>query len=62
MSFIVKMLPGVIGALFAYISLKALLFLGSGSIEVEIMVFFLVYISATALADKAMARYGAPAN
>jgi hypothetical protein len=62
MSFVVKMLPGVIGALCAYISLKALLFLGFGSVEVEIMVFFLVYFSATALADKAMTRYGTPAN
>ena len=62
MSSVIKMLPGLIGALCAYISLKVLILLGFGSIEVEIMVFFLVYIAAAALAHKAMARYGTAAN
>lgn len=57
-TFIIAMLPGIIGALCAYISLKALLFLGIGSVEVEIAVFFLVYIATTVLAEKAMVRHG----
>lgn len=57
-SFIITLLPGIIGALCAYISLKALLFLGIGSVEVEIAVFFLAYIATTALAEKAMVRHG----
>lgn len=62
MSIIIAMLPGIIGALCAYISLKALLFLGVGSAEVEIVVFFVVYIAATALAEKAMVRHGSPSG
>ena len=62
MSFIVAMLPGIIGALCAYISLKVLLFLDIGSVQVEFAVFFLVYIAATALAEKAMVRYGRPSG
>ncbi len=62
MSFIISMLPGIIGALCAYISLKALLFLGLGSVEAEIAVFFLVYVAATALPEKAMVRHGSPSG
>lgn len=58
MSFIITLLPGIIGALCAYISLKALLFVGIASVEVEIAVFFLVYIATTALAEKAMVQHG----
>lgn len=61
-SFIISMLPGIIGALCAYISLKVMLFVGVGSVEAEIVVFFLVYIAATALAEKAMVRYGSPSG
>lgn len=60
MSFIIAMLPGIIGALCAYISLKVLLLLRIGSLEAEIAVFFLVYIAVTALAEKAMIRHGNP--
>ena len=58
MAFFITLLPGIIGALCAYISLKALLFLGIVSLEIEIAVFFLIYVATTALAEKAMVRHG----
>ena len=58
MSFITKMQPGLIGALFAYISLKALMFMDFGSMEAEIIVFFVVYVVVATLAEKALAKYG----
>jgi hypothetical protein len=58
MPFIMKFLPGLIAALAAYIALKVLGFLGVASLEVEILVFFIVYAIVAVIADKAMIAYG----
>jgi membrane protein implicated in regulation of membrane protease activity len=57
MSTIIRFMPGFIGAAAAFVALKALIFFGVATLQVEIMVFLVVYFVVTLLADKAMRAY-----
>jgi hypothetical protein len=57
MSTVVRYLPGLIGAVAAFVALKVLILLGFASLGFEILGFFVVYLVVTVLADKAMRAY-----
>jgi len=57
MSTVVRYLPGLIGAVAAFVALKLLILLGLASLGFEILAFFVVYLVVTVLADKAMRAY-----
>lgn len=57
MSTVVRYLPGLIGAVAAFVALKLLILLGVSSLGFEILAFFVVYLVVTVLTDKAMRAY-----
>lgn len=58
MRYVVRMLPGVLGATAAFIALKILLSLGFGSLLEQAALFYFVYVLITAAAEHAMSVYG----
>ncbi len=62
MSSVIRYLPGLIGAIAAFVALKLLIFFVHTTLEFEALVFFGVYVVVTVLADKAMAGYRAKAG
>ncbi|MGF1641420.1 MAG: hypothetical protein ACFCUO_10775 [Rhodospirillales bacterium] len=57
MSSIVRLLPGLIAAIAAFVALKLLLFVDLTSLGFEIVAFFVVYIVVAIAADRAMRAY-----
>ena len=57
MSTVIRYLPGLIGAVAAFVTLKLLILLGFTSLGAETLAFFVVYLVVTVLADKAMRAY-----
>jgi len=57
MSTVIRYLPGLIGAVTAFVTLKLLILLGFATLGFEILGFFAVYLVVTVLADKAMRAY-----
>lgn len=58
MATVIRIVPGFIAAIVAFIALKLLIFFGSTALGLQILVFFLVYIIAAVAAEKAMSAYG----
>lgn len=58
MSSAIRIVPGLIAAILAFVALELVIFLGSTTLGVHILVFFLVYIFSAFTAEKAMAAYG----
>jgi membrane protein implicated in regulation of membrane protease activity len=57
MSTVIRYLPGLIGAVAAFVTLKVLILLGFATLGFEILGFSAVYLVVTVLADKAMRAY-----
>ena len=57
MSAIIRLLPGLIGAVAAFVAMKVLNLFGFTSLEFDTLAFFAVYLVVTVLADKAMRAY-----
>jgi hypothetical protein len=57
MSTIVRLVPGLIAAVAAFVALKLLLFVNLTSLGFEIAAFFVVYLVVAVIADRAMRAY-----
>ncbi len=53
-----RFLPGVAGAIGAFVAFKLLVPLAGASLWVEILIFAAVYIAVTVAIDRAMVGYG----
>lgn len=58
MRLLIELLPGLIGAVLAYLAARLLAWLGMGSFLGELLAFVLVYLGATLAAERAMVAYG----
>ncbi len=58
MDVVIKLLPGLIAAVTAYVAVKLLALAGIGTVIEEAVVFIIIYLGTAVVADKAMARYG----
>lgn len=54
---IIRHMPGLIGAIAAFIIVRMLAYLGLGSTAGEFLAFLLVYLAVTVAADRAMLAY-----
>ena len=58
MSSVVRFLPGLMAAAFAFVALRLAKLLGLQSLSLELLIFLLVYLIVAVLADQAMRSYG----
>jgi hypothetical protein len=61
LSVIVKLIPGLIAAIVAFVALRIIAMFRFDSLAVDAIVFFGIYLITAYLADRAMAAYGRPA-
>ena len=59
MSDIIRFLPGLLAAAFAFVALQLAKLLDLQSLALELLIFLLVYLVVAVLADRAMRGYGA---
>ena len=58
MSSVVRFLPGLMAAAFAFVALRLAKLLGLQSLSLELLIFLLAYLVVAVLADQAMRSYG----